>query len=758
MSIIVKVCIPHTFYDGFDYLTDDQSLLPGMRVWVPFRNSTRVGIVVEEVRKVGEYFNKLKSILSIIDEQPILDQEIITLCLWVSKYYQSPLSEVLPLALPKKLRKGELAKLPSVFYIELNKSLQDAHDSIPKKAFKQHALIDFLSAGSRKDLVAHFEPLDPAVKPRDDDDDNYAVPLHDNYAIPLKDILQQGFSKSQIQALVDLNILKKTSAISLPLKDDQGKDSPLKLNEEQAAALQSIKERKDQFHCFLLQGITGSGKTEVYLQLIESVLLAQQQVLILVPEIGLTPQLLERFRARFKQAVSTIHSGLNDTERQAAWQMAKENRIQILIGTRTAVFTPMPKLGLIIIDEEHDSSLKQMEGVRYSARDTALIRAHQANIPIILGSATPSLETIYNCIQNKYTRLRLNQKALNSAKLHYQLVDLRNQPMHEGLSPVTLTVIKQHLQKNNQVLVFINRRGYAPVFLCHHCGWMADCPACDGHLTVHKQLNCLICHHCGLTQKLFTQCAHCKSKELIPIGTGTQRVQSFLQSTFPETTILRIDRDEIRKKNELDRCLTQIGQGEAQLIVGTQMLAKGHHFPKLTLVVVVDADAGFYNQDFRALEQLGQLLTQVAGRAGRAMDPGQVIIQTHLPQHPLLNLLIQQGYEPFVEAVLNQRQEAKLPPYQYLALVRAQDKNAAKVKLCLQNMKNYLAESAVNLQLFGPAPAPLAKKANQHRMQLLIKSPSRKHLQAALTQLRSYLILNKQSVRWNIDVDPLDLS
>ena len=376
----------------------------------------------------------------------------------------------------------------------------------------------------------------------------------------------------------------------------------------------------------------------------------------------------------------------------------------MVIGTRSSVFTPMPDLGLIIIDEEHDSSLKQMEGVRYSARDTALMRAHLANIPIIFGSATPSLESVHNCKQNKYTLLRLNHKALSTTPLHYQLIDLRSQALHHGLAAPTLKVIEEHLQKNNQVLVFINRRGFAPVMFCHQCGWMADCRACDSHLTLHKQIGQMICHHCGLTQKTPLSCHSCKSRELIPVGAGTQRIHEFLNTQFPETNILRIDRDEVRKKNSLDSHLDKINSGEAQLIVGTQMLAKGHHFPRLSLVVILDADAGLYNQDFRAVEHLGQLLTQVSGRAGRAEHAGQVIIQTHVPNHPLLNLLIQQGYDEFADALLTTRQQAELPPFHFLAVIRAQGKTAGSVLKLLHATKDQIKIHP--LTVMGPATSP----------------------------------------------------
>ncbi len=726
MSDVYKICIPHTSRDFFDY--DAAELAPsiGARVWVPFRNQTRLGIVVKRgpAQKEGA---ALKNIISIIDIEPVLTEDMLALCFWIGSYYQSPLSEVLPLALPKKYRLGQDCQLPMGDFYQLDMSLEEATPLIPKRARKQRELIEFL------DTQTH--PCSKQI------------------------LSQQGFNSSQLLALLEAKILTLSQQILIPEQPKKAPMPPLALNPEQAVAVTAIIEQLHHYHCFLLQGVTGSGKTEVYLQVIAKVLAQGKQVLILVPEIGLTPQLLSRFTARFNLPIAVIHSNLNETERQVAWQLAKENRVNMVIGTRSSVFTPMPNLGLIIIDEEHDSSLKQMEGVRYSARDTALMRAHLANIPIVLGSATPSLESVHNCKLKKYSLLRLNHKALSSTPLHYQLIDLRSQVLQHGLAAPTLNVIEEHLQKNNQVLVFINRRGFAPVLLCHQCGWMADCRACDSHLTLHKQSGQMMCHHCGLSQRTPTQCLSCKSSELIPVGAGTQRVHEFLTTQFPNTNVLRIDRDEVRKKHALDGHLEKINSGEVQLIVGTQMLAKGHHFPRLSLVVVLDADAGLYNPDFRAIEHLGQLLTQVSGRAGRAEHPGQVLIQTHLPNHPLLNLLIQQGYDEFADALLTTRQQAQLPPFHYLAVIRAQGRVIGSVLKFLHATKDQIRVHPITVM--GPAPAPLARKDNQHRMQLLLKSSSRMVLKNSLTQLREWLTINTKlsnGVRWNVDVDPMDLS
>ena len=658
MSCIIQVCIPNTRRDFFDYEHETEVPCIGARVWVPFRNQKKIGVVVGHQQK-NTTQKPLKTILERIDLTPLLAKDILDLCRWIAQYYQSPLSEVLALAIPKKYRQGLPATPPTTESYELLHPMEHVLNQIPLRAKKQRLLIHYLAQTT--------EPITSSQ------------------------LKKQGFTVNQYQPLEEAGFIQRSVRVDIPQEVVRPKDSPnLRLNTEQEDAVRTILKQHNQYQCFLLYGITGSGKTEVYLQVIAHVLAEKKQILILVPEIGLTPQLLSRFTERFNTTIKVIHSHLNETERQIAWQQAKENLASIVIGTRAAVFTPMPQLGLIVIDEEHDASLKQMEGVRYSARDTALMRAHLAHIPIILGSATPSLESVYNCQQGKYTQIRLHHKALNTIPLHYRLVDLRSQSMQHGLAITTLHTIKKHLEQNNQVLVFINRRGFAPVVLCHHCGWMHDCPACDSHLTLHKKTNLMICHHCGLTQNPPKVCAHCHSTELIPLGIGTQRVDDYLRDYFPNTQVLRVDKDQTRKKQALTEHLNKIHQGEAQLIVGTQMLAKGHHFPKLSLVVILDADAGFYNQDFRATEQLGQLLTQVAGRAGRAEQAGEVLIQTHWPNNPLLNVLIQKGYDSFATLILQSRQKASLPPFHFLAVLRAQGPSSPAVLHLLQAVREDL--------------------------------------------------------------------
>lgn len=723
---VFKISIPHTYAQAFDYYADEQKPKPqiGARVLVPFRHQKKLGIVIAQAFS-ERVASTIKTIAEIIDETPILSANMLGFYQWISDYYQAPLSEVLALALPKKYRDGGLHQLPMTLAYRRVLSRQEAYQRLATHALRQRQLVD---------VFINEMPVGKT------------------------ELQRLGYRSNHIQRLLEQQIIVECHQRDRAILTYGHAEQACLLNDEQAQVVSEIAADLSKYHAYLLQGVTGSGKTEVYLQIITRVLSQGKQVLVLVPEIGLTPQLLSRFTTRIASPMVVIHSKLNDSERQQAWYAASTAEAQLVIGTRAAIFTPLPQLGLIVIDEEHDLSFKQMEGVRYSARDAALMRAYLSNTPIILGSATPSLESLYNCELKKVRRLRLEKRALNDDPLHYQILDVRSQPLHHGLSQPALDAIAWHLKNNNQVLVFINRRGFSPVLLCHQCGWMMDCRACDSHMTLHKAIGKLICHHCGLQVAMPTSCQRCHSQELIPVGAGTQRVHEFLSSYFPETTVVRIDRDEVGKKHAFDHHLERIARGDSQLIIGTQMLAKGHHFPRLTLVLVVDADQGLYQQDFRSLERLGQLLIQVAGRAGRAEFPGQVIIQTHEPQHALLNILIQQGYDAFATQLLMLRQQAAMPPYHFLAMIRAQGKTVASVMAFMQAIKGELLRQDVFV--LGPAPAPLARKADQHRFQLLLKSSSRKQLRFALQMLRDWLASREKkfAVRWNIDIDPLDLS
>ena len=718
---IAQVCIPFTKHDYFDYqIPANINLSAGMRVSIPFKQGTKIGVVIDIITAKAQ--RKLKFIDQALDISSILTFEILQLCKWISLYYQFPLSEVIPLALPKYYRQGMTTQLPTESYYA---RVDNTNIPIPTRAHTLHALINWMQPATQYSLAQ---------------------------------ILSAGFKPTALKKLIAMQLVTKIELPLIPSKEFLPIEQALELQTEQSSVVSTINTSLNAYRCFLLYGITGSGKTEVYLQIMAPLLQANKQVLVLVPEIGLTPQLLMRFKQRLHVNMVVIHSNLTDKERHIAFQWAQQAKVQLVIGTRSAIFTPLPKLALIIIDEEHDSSFKQMDGVHYSARDSAIVRAQQANIPIILGSATPCLESLHNCHNGKYHLLNLTQRALTKTPVHYQLIDMRQQILQEGFAEQTLATIDTHLKANNQVLIFINRRGFSPVFMCHNCGWIADCHACDAHLTLHQIHNKLMCHHCGLTIPIYVRCKSCANTKLIPIGLGTQRVHDFLAKKFTNTAIMRLDRDTLQHKHAWDYALTQIQNGATQLIIGTQLLAKGHHFPRLTLVVILDADNGLYNNDFRALEHLGQLITQVAGRAGRAAYPGQVLLQTHAPDHPMLKCLLQQGYTQFAQELLAMRKLATLPPYTFIALLRTTAKHMETLLNFFSAIKNH--PKLQQVKIYGPAPAPLARKAHQHRMQLLLQASSRSKLNQILIQLRTSIHEQKldKKIKWSIDVDPIDLN
>lgn len=531
-----------------------------------------------------------------------------------------------------------------------------------------------------------------------------------------------------------------------------------KLNADQLNAVEAINQKKG-FNTFLLEGVTGSGKTEVYLRAIKHVLDQNKQVLVLVPEISLTPQTVARFTTRFNAPIVVIHSNITEREKLLAWELSESNKAAIVIGTRSAIFTPFTELGMIIIDEEHDTSFKQQSGFRYSARDLAIVRAQMLDIPIILGSATPSLESYYRAQQQRYHHLILPIRAGGANTPTHRIVDLRREKLDQGLSQSLLQAIQLHLEQRGQVLLFLNKRGFAPILLCHHCGWSATCSRCDARMTLHHNPAKLICHHCTRIIPIPTSCSKCQTSAILQLGLGTERIEKALLNYFPNTLISRIDRDTTRRKGKMVELLDQVHSGEPQILIGTQMLAKGHHFSQVTLVGIIDADSGLYCSDFRAIERMGQIITQVAGRSGRAERQGEVIIQTHHPDHPLLSKLISEGYNSFITALLKERAEASWPPYSYLAVIRAEALNEqAPLDFLTEARDIALKLAKQSYQIFGPVPALIARKAGRYRAQLLLQTSQRqsfkKHLPAFLSQLES--LKSARKVRWSIDIDPLE--
>ena len=539
--------------------------------------------------------------------------------------------------------------------------------------------------------------------------------------------------------------------------------SDVQLTEAQTAVVLAISETLGQFVPHLLFGVTGSGKTEVYLRVIAEVLKRGGQALVLVPEIALTPQLVERFSRRFSAGVAVLHSGLTGKRRRDAWRAAHSGAARVIIGTRSAVFTSLPQLALIVIDEEHDASYKQQDGFRYSARDLAVMRAQRAQVPIVLGSATPSLETLENVGQSRYRKLLLPQRAGAARAPRMSLIDLTKHASEQGLSQPVMEAIARHLAAGGQVIVFLNRRGYAPSLYCNGCGWVAPCAHCDARMTLHRGASQLRCHHCGARVPVPLICAAC-GQPLNPVGQGTERVEETLVRLFPDAPLARLDRDTASARGAMEAVLARVHSGEARLLVGTQMLTKGHHFAQVTLVVILDADQGLFASDFRATERLAQTITQVAGRAGRESRPGEVLIQTEFPRHPLLNRLITEGYEAFALEALKERQEAHWPPFSRLALLRAEAKDTAVLDGFLQaaadagrGLQSATKTSAI--KILGPASALIARRADYFRAHLLIEAAARAGLQRFLAEwLR--VIENSPiptNLRWSIDVDPLEV-
>ncbi len=737
---IIQVAVPTPLRRKFDYLLSDtinpEAVLPGMRVLVPFGRTKQIAIVLGCTSKTEIDIKKLRPISKLLDKAPILSEDIIQLLNWVASYYHHPIGEVFQAAIPVLYRKKESASDQSVTLWFLTEPGKAADWGLLKRAIRQRCILDQL-----KDAPNGLTKEQLAAK------------QEGQWQSALKALCEKGWVGSRVEESVVSQFKPAGTIIN---------NSGLLLNEEQQAAVKVLTENDNKYSASLIDGITGSGKTEVYLALIEQLLKKGRQVLVLVPEIGLTPQLIYRFEHRFTVNIQTLHSGLNNTQRMKIWQQAASGEIRILIGTRSSVFTPLPDLGAIIIDEEHDLSFKQQDGIRYSAKDIALVRAHNADIPIILGSATPSMESLYLCQKRKMVHLKLCQRAGKAKPPEVHLIDVRGQYLQHGLSRTLIDLIKQHLAKENQVLLFQNRRGYSPVLLCNKCGWISHCSRCDAKLTYHRQRNHLRCHHCLTEQPLPPQCPDCGHGDLSQLGMGTERVEKVVREIFPETEVVRIDRDTTQRKGALQNMLELARDGRQQILIGTQMLAKGHHFPNVTLVAILDIDQGLYSIDFRAPERLAQLIVQVSGRAGREEKKGQVVLQTSHPEDEMLNTLLNLGYSGFAQKALAERKDLLLPPYAYQALIRCESNKIENyqsfLEYCFQVM-NTLKEANSPLQLLGPVPAPMEKKAGKFRGQLLLQTSQRNELHRILNDLIWNVENNKaaQRVRWSIDIDPQEL-
>jgi primosomal protein N' (replication factor Y) len=711
----------------FDYRAGGADAIGiGSLVLVPFGRRIVVGVVLETTAASSVPTTRLRSVLSLLPDVPPVPADVLSLLRFCSHYYHHPIGEVVLNALPTRLRRrGARKQIAHARYRLTSAGRSLGAENLPARAGIQRAL---------------YEILAPAADGVDADR------LHRQIAgapAALRAMMRRGWIELlSANASIPTNVAART----LP--------GP-RLTAAQQHAVDEILQSSGRFAAWLLHGVTGSGKTEVYLQLIGATLAQGKQALLLVPEINLTPQLETRIQSRFPDTpIVRLNSALSESERLRNWLAAGSGAAGIVLGTRLAVFTPLPRLGLIVVDEEHDASFKQADGLRYSARDIALLRAKNMGVPVVLGSATPSLETYHQALQGRYRMLTLTQRP-HAAAPAIETVDIRGEALIDGLAQTTLRAIQEAMRRGEQSLVYVNRRGYAPVLMCPACRWTAGCLRCSAKLVVHLKARLMRCHHCGHQEKVPLACPHCGNAELAPLGQGTQRVETALARTFPAARILRVDRDSTRAKEAWNQMRRQIHDGAVDLLVGTQMLAKGHDFPALTLVCVINADASLYSVDYRAGERLFANLMQVSGRAGRAELPGRVLIQTEFPDHPLYAALRNQNFDAFAQTVLAERKQAGLPPYTYQAILRAEAlrQDAALDFLRLAAACADRRQAAVTV--YDPVPAGMARLAGKERAQLAVQSRSRTALQAFLRDWAPRLAsLEARRVRWALDIDP----
>jgi len=731
---LVQVAVPVPLAEAFDYLPADDGPLPapGSRVLVPFGRGERIGIVVDHPASTPLPAGKLKAIRRVLDTVPTIGAELLQTLRWAADYYHHPLGAVLSHALPGLLREGRALDEPPEPTWQLTALGKDqSPDRLVRKAHQQAKALVALQAGSLAVGELRERDITTATLER----------------LAAKGWIEAGAPRTA----PDARSLATTAPTLPELTADQRRVLEEIADDERAGS---------GFRSYLLHGVTGSGKTEVYLRLIAAALATERQTLLLVPEIGLTPQLVGRLRDRFGGELAILHSAVTERERFDAWRRAYRQQAKLIVGTRSAVFAPLPAAGLIIVDEEHDSSYKQQTGFRYSARDLAVVRAQRLNVPIVLGSATPSLETFHNAIAGRYRKVDLPQRIGAAGQPRLKIVDLNRHANRQGLSTPLVAAIDQHLTAGNQVLLFLNRRGFAPALFCPSCKDTEQCTRCDARMTVHARALEVRCHHCGTVRPLEWTCKQCGG-ERIAVGAGTQRIGEELAALFPAARIARLDRDSTSRKGALDAVLADVAAGNVQILVGTQMLTKGHDFPRVTLVGVLNADQGLFGTDPRSHERLAQTILQVAGRAGRADRPGEVVIQTHYPDHPLLTCLLTRDYAAFATLALAERREAHWPPFAHLAVWHAEAAKREPAFALLERVRNLAGGEDTNggVTVLGPAAQTMERKDGRYRAQLLFRSAQR----AALHRLVDRVLLairgssEAKRVRWSVDIDPLEI-
>jgi primosomal protein N' (replication factor Y) len=744
---VLRVVIDAPLRSPFDYLPPP-GLAPaavalGARVRVPVGRRETIGVVVDYADQPSVSAAALKSVHQVLDTAALLDPGLMQLLRWTADYYHHPLGEVIAAALPRALRDGAPAAAQIELWCATAAGLEALALDTARRAPKQQALLALLAASpagvTGEAITARLARWREAAR-----------------ALRSRGWIDRFEVGAAARAQPAAPSGDRAPGPDTP-GPGAGPPAPA-LSEAQITAVARIDATAGEYAAWVLQGATGSGKTEVYLQCAARTLARGGGVLVLVPEIGLTPQLVQRFRERLDVQIAVLHSGLSDAERLAAWRAARSGQARAVLGTRSAVFAPLPGLGLIVVDEEHDSSYKQHDGgCRYSARDLAVVRAQQNHIPVVLGSATPAFETLQNLIGGRYRGLALPRRDDQALAPRLALVDLRAHTVRQGLSVPVIDAIRRHLSASGQVLVFINRRGYAPTLLCTACGWIAPCHACDARLTVHRASGQLRCHHCGAVEALPERCLRC-GFEVKPVGQGTERVEETLRELFPAEPLIRLDRDTASRPAELDAIVSSVLSGGARILVGTQMVTKGHHFPGISLVVVLNADQGLFSTDFRAAERLAQTIVQVAGRAGRERNRGEVLIQTEYPEHPLLQSLLSGGYEGFAATALLEREAARWPPFGRLAVLRASTRSSGGALQFLAAARQ-ASPAARDVRLLGPVAASMARRADRYHAQLLIESadrgPLHRFIDDWLPQVET--LARTHRVRYALDVDPIDI-
>ena len=731
----VAVAVPGPLPELMDYAGRGPPPVRGAAVRVPLGRRAVVGVVCE-LRAAPRHDGPLRGVLEVLDGQPPIPEDVLALALWAASYYQhAPGDAVLPL---------------------LPREAPAARPEAPERTW--HAIAaappDPKRAPARARAFTTLQALPGGCPERD-------AARHGLTRAKLRELGAHGHAVAQDSTARDSAAPKGSLPDgTLPALQDADPDA-LELSEDQRAALQAFADTPAGFAAFVLEGVTGSGKTEVYLRLIQDCVAAGGQALVLVPEIALTPQTVQRFAARFPRTAAS-HSGLTPAQRNALWHRAERGELDVIVGTRSAVFSPLRRLGVIVIDEEHDTSFKQQEGFRYSARDLAVKRARDLRIPVVLGSATPALETLLNVQRGRYRGLQLRTRPGGASLPRLRVQDIRGERLDEGMGAPLLRAIRGRLEAGEQALLFLNRRGYAPTLLCTGCGWVSECPSCDARMTAHLTPRRLVCHHCDHQAPWPAQCPSCGRPEPQHQGLGTQRIELALQRQFPDTEIVRVDRDIAGSAKRLQAQFDRIRRGEPAILVGTQMLAKGHHFPAVTLSAVLNADGGLLSADFRAPERTAQLIVQVAGRAGRTGVNGELWLQTYQPDHPVIRALQQGGYPAFARLALAEREAAQLPPCAAMAILRADGIDAARVEAALQALRvaarDYPRVRDGTVSVNGPIPAPLPRRAQRYRFQLALLAAERAPLHAVVAALRTLAErVDRKHVRIGIDIDPIDL-